>query len=81
MGEECENCEGAMYTVDDFLAKLEQVKREHGGDTPVVVPTTPEQRAFENAAVNIVTAARYMVDEGGEVFHPSETGDVVVLIF
>lgn len=69
-----------MYVLDEFMAKLEEVRREYGGQTPVLVPTCSKQTAYENAAVNLVKALAHVDVEGGEIFKPDETGVVVAVI-
>lgn len=80
MGDECENCEGRMYTIDDFLDRLQQLKAEHGGNTHVVVPTAKTSLAYEHASVSVTTAASVSLEEGGEIYRQSDNGEVVVVV-
>lgn len=69
-----------MYTVNDFIRKLEEIRAEHGGETPVVVPTTDRQLAYENAAVSVVNATPFVDVEGGEVFMVDDGSQSVVAV-
>lgn len=69
-----------VYTVDDMLAMLTQVKAEHGGTVPVILKTSQSQVAFENASVDVIHVSSRTDAEFGQLFVPDENGIPAVAI-
>jgi hypothetical protein len=69
-----------MYTVDDFIRKLEEIRQEHGGETPVVVPTSDHRMAYENASVGVRKMSAFEDAEGGCVFRITDDSQLAVVV-
>jgi len=69
-----------MYTVDDFIRKLEEIRKEHGGETPVVVPTSDQQMAYENASVGVFRMTAFEDVEGGDIFRIMDDSQLAVVV-
>jgi hypothetical protein len=69
-----------IYTVDDMLAMLTQIKAQHGGAIPVVIKTSESRSAYENASVDVIRVALHTDNELGELFVADDNGIPAVAI-
>lgn len=74
-----------MYTIDEVISRLQELREIHGGDVPFVIATIAGSSVYENAAVELGFARVHDDGEGGELFQSEgvtdENGQPVCIVF
>ena len=61
-----------MYTIDEMITLLTDLRSLHGGHVPVVIASMPGCDVYENAACELGFAVCHEDGEGGELFKRSD---------
>lgn len=70
----------ARLTVDGLMRELREIALRHGGDIPVVIPTTADADYEQSTAPIVMHAEREAVPGDWDLFHIDPTGEAVAVI-